>query len=56
MTLEERIFRCWNRGSSISETIQTILRNSGERLTFEQVRLAFVELSYRFTATSGTTL
>lgn len=48
MTPEEKIYRCWLNGVSIRETINAVYRVTGERLTFEQVRLRFVALAERF--------
>lgn len=48
MTTEERLFRCWTRGDSIRTTIRSVREYCGIDLTFEQVRLAFVDLADTF--------
>lgn len=52
-TLEERLFRCWQRGDTIRETILSIKRTDGRTLDFEAVRLVFVDLCDRFAGTAG---
>lgn len=53
VTLEERLFRCWQRGDTIRETILSIKRTDGRTLEFERVRLVFVDLCDRFAGTAG---
>lgn len=53
MTVEERLFRCWQRGDTIRETILSIKRTHGRTLDFEAVRLVFVDLCDRFSGTAG---
>lgn len=53
MTVEERLFRCWQRGDTIRETILSIKRTHGRTLDFEAVRLVFVDLCDRFAGTAG---
>ena len=48
MSVEEKLYRCWLGGIGIRETMLAIKRITGVDLTFEEVRLQFVELSWRF--------
>lgn len=48
MTVDEKIYRCWHNGLGIAQTIQAVKKSTGERVTFEQVRLRFVTLADRF--------
>lgn len=48
MSVEEKLYRCWLGGIGIRETMHAVKRITGAELTFEDVRLRFVELSWRF--------
>jgi hypothetical protein len=48
VSIDERLYRCWQQGMGIGQTIVAIHRTTGERLTVEDVRLRFVALAERF--------
>jgi len=48
MTPEEKVYRCWESGVGIKETMLAVRRITGARLTFEEVRQQFTTLSWRF--------
>ncbi|WP_347271188.1 hypothetical protein [Rhizorhabdus histidinilytica] len=48
MSTDQKLYRCWRGGLGIGQTILAVRRTTGERLAFEQVRLAFVSLAERF--------
>lgn len=43
--IERKIAECWDRGDSIGETILSVRRRFGVRLTFDDVHHRFVILS-----------
>lgn len=45
--VRESLFQCWNKGFSIRATMESIRRLNATTLTFEEVRLHFVDLSER---------
>jgi hypothetical protein len=47
-SVDERVFRCWQRGDTIGTTIHSVKKYCNVVLTFEQVRLMFVGLSEKF--------
>lgn len=48
MTPDEKVYRCWQDGRGIRETILAVHRTTGTRLTFDEVRQQFTALSWRF--------
>lgn len=47
-SMDALIFVCWQRGDTISETIRSVKRKTGELMEFETVRLIYVDLSEKF--------
>lgn len=45
MTVEEKLFRCWQGGLGIRSTVKSVKLATGKRLNFEDVRIRFVRLS-----------
>ena len=44
-SVDDKLFRCWQRGDTIREAILAVHRVTGVRLDFEAVRRAYVEWS-----------